>query len=99
MKITNDDFEHHVAKANMPNLTKQEYQETKAFLLRCQSTFTPPHTFIPRVSAALQAIEHHKIESVSFFQKPLGLIIIAGIGGVLTYGALLVLGWVNLPSN
>jgi hypothetical protein len=98
MKISNAEFEQKMAIAHKPNLTQKEYKEAKSFFLKCQSTFTPPHTWIPKVSAALQTLEHHKPIKINFFQTPLGLILIAGLGGVLTYGILLSIGWVTLPN-
>ncbi|EGR1599211.1 TPA: hypothetical protein ACMDUI_004650 [Vibrio parahaemolyticus] len=99
MKITTDEFERYIAIANRADLSKEEYQETKAFFLKCQTVFTPPHAYIPRVSAALQALEHHQPENFQWYQKPLGLVVIAASGGVLTYAVLLAFGWVPLPQG
>ncbi|MDI5836945.1 hypothetical protein [Shewanella xiamenensis] len=91
------DIEQAISDATKPNLTLAEYNRLKTFLLNCQSQLVPPNTFIPRVNAALAALEHHRPLVLSWYQKPAGLIFIAVCGGVLTYGALLLLGWVQLP--
>ncbi|HHF2879466.1 TPA: hypothetical protein ACPJZV_000721 [Vibrio diabolicus] len=99
MKIATDEFERFIAIASRSDLSEQEYQEAKAFFLKCQTAFTPPHAYIPRVSAALQALEHHQPTALHWYQKPLGLVLIAASGGVLTYAALLAFGWVALPQG
>lgn len=93
------DIEKAIGDASRPNLTSDEYHTVKSILLQHQSQSTPPDTLLPRVNSALSLLEHHKPISIHWYQNPSGLVFIAVAGGVLTYGALLLLGWVSLPNG
>lgn len=100
MKLTDQDLEELFKKANSPELSETEYKSIKAELLgiKSETRLGEGKKYGARIDAALLAIEHHRPVKIEWYQKPFGLILIAGLGGVLTYGILLSLGWVSMPN-
>ena len=100
MKVTDEDLTNMFQLANRPNLTTNEYQETKEYLLKVlsETSLGASSKYSVRINSALSALEHHKPVVFDWWQKPLGLISIstfsATLGGVLTYKLLITFGWV-----
>ena len=100
MKVTDQDLEELFKKANSPEISETEYKSVKAKLLciKSETRLGESKKYGARINAALTALEHHKPVKIELYQKPFGLILIAGLGGVLTYSILLSLGWVSTPN-
>ncbi|MDO6677103.1 hypothetical protein [Shewanella sp. 4_MG-2023] len=100
MKVTDQDLEKLFRKANSPELSESEYKSAKANLLsiKSETRLGESKKYGARIDAALIALEHHRPVKIEWYQKPFGLILIGGLGGVFTYGILLSLGWVSMPN-
>ena len=99
MSLQFKDIEKSIADAGNPDVSESEYKRIKSELLNVLTVLDPPNTYIQKVQAALSILENNRPVTISWYQKPSGLILIAACGGVLTYAVLLAFGWVSLPNN
>lgn len=96
MKITTHEFSEAINKATSIDLSEQQL---KCYLLSCKAILRASHPYHPQINSVLTLLNHNYGNVFKWYQKPLGLIVIAGLSGIVTYGGLILLGWVSLPQG
>ncbi|QYJ86788.1 hypothetical protein K0I73_03300 [Shewanella mesophila] len=99
MKVIRHEFNEAINNATSIDLSELQLKELKSYLLSCKAVLKASHPYHPQINSALTLLEHNYGNIFKWYQKPLGLVLIAGLGGVVTYGLLILLGWVNLPQG
>ena len=83
------DIEESIARAHNPSLPYKEREQVRAHLSYILTKLREPNSLIDPVKGALSQIAQHR----PWYEKPLGLLLVAVVGAVVSAGIVFMLGW------
>lgn len=83
------DIEESIASAYNPSLTYKERKQVQTHLTYILPKLKEPNSLIDPVKGALTQITQHR----PWHEKPIGILLIAIVGAVISAGIVFILGW------
>ena len=88
------DIDNSIRKAYDSSLSKTEQKAIREHLAFALTKMHEPNTQIEPAKAAIMILENRRSEALPWFQRPVGVLILAIIGSVLAAGIAKKLGWI-----
>ncbi|MCI1003286.1 hypothetical protein [Herbaspirillum sp. C7C8] len=83
-----------ISKAYDSSLSDEEQQFVREHLSYILAKLREPHAQIEPIKAALLALDARIVQRLPWFQRPIGIIMLAVIGSVIAAGLAKQLGWI-----